>query len=451
MTSPLIKKRIFDMEPKHSTSNQLGDILLDKGIISEAQLHKALEKQKETGDYLGEILIHMGHAEPGDVYSVLSRQRGIPYIDITNLDIDSEVLRMIPRDFAEKFTVLPLFVEGGSLKVAVADHLDVYAFDGISTMTGLHPEPMLSSRQSIRKAIRENYARPDQLENDMRQLVEAEKQKERPPEEAINIHKKEPDTPAVRFVNLIIQQGIERNASDLHLEPHKDSLSMRYRIDGILHEATPPTSDMYSAIIARIKVLANLDVAEYRLPQDGRLRQDPDVLMVGEIRDRETGEIAIRASMTGHLVLSTIHTLNTVATIGRLKSMGIQPYMLASSISLIIAQRLVRRICPRCREQYTPLDENIEALGLSPGATYYHGKGCKYCNETGYRGRIAVYEILPVTKKLSWLISRNADTDQIEESDACKDRKTLRQSGAEIVKQGISTAEEILARTPSDE
>jgi len=553
-------------------SERVGDILCEKGVISEEQLQKALHKQKETGDYVGEILIYMGFAEPEEVYRVLSRQRGIPYIDITNLDIDAEVLQMIPREFAEKFTVLPLFVEGSSIKIAVADHLDVHAFDGISTMTGLHPEPMLSSRQSIRKAIKENYARPDQLENDMRELVEAEKREERPPQAAAK--EKEPDTPAVRFVNLIIQQGIERNASDLHLEPHKNSLSMRYRIDGILHEATPPSRELYTAVIARVKVLANMDVAEYRLPQDGRLRmdeqdidiristiptihgekllmrflnknqlvlelsklgmtepqrkmfenaitepqgivlvtgptgsgktttlysalayintrdvnimtvedpveytfdninqiqvksdiglsfasvlrsmlrQDPDVLMVGEIRDRETGEIAVRASMTGHLVLSTIHTLDTIATVGRLKSMGLQPYMLASSLRMIIAQRLVRRICHRCRGQYTPLKENLEALGLTPEGTYYQGRGCQFCNETGYRGRIAVYEILPVTKKLSWLISRNAEAEELEKSDACANMKRLRQSGAELVKQGITTAEEVLAKTPSQE
>jgi len=554
--------------------DRLGDILLARGVITQEQLEKALEKQKETGDYLGEILIHMEYASAKEVYGVLSRQRGIPYVDIANLDIAPEVLEMIPRDFAEKFTVLPIAVEGGTLKIAVSDHLDVHAFDGISTMTGLYPEPTLSSRQAIRKAIREHYARPEQLDDDMRHLVETEQRKKEDLPPPVNIDDNEPDTPAVNFVNLIIQQGIERNASDLHLEPHKDSSSLRYRIDGVLHEATPPTSDMFAAVISRVKVLADLDVAERRLPQDGRLRldeydvdiristiptihgekllmrflnknqlvldlaklgftdsqrkmfeyaisqpqgivlvtgptgsgktttlysglayvntrdinimtvedpveytfsninqvqvkagiglsfasvlrsmlrQDPDILLVGEIRDRETGEIAVRASMTGHLVLSTIHTLNTTATISRLKSMGLQPYMLASSLSLIVAQRLARRACIRCRQEYEPLPENLTALGLPPDGKYYRGKGCQYCNETGYKGRIALYEMLPVTKDLAWLISRDADAEEIEKSDACKNVKTLRESGAEVVKQGITSAEEVLAKTPAED
>lgn len=552
-------------------SSRIGDILLEKGIISEEQLEKSLEIQRKTGDYLGEILIYLGFADTEQVYCVLSRQRGIPYIDITDLDIESEILEMIPRDFAEKFTVLPLFVEGDSIKIAVADHLDVNAFDGISSMTGLHPEPMLNSRRNINKAIRENYARPDQLERDMRQLVEEEKDNEKPLNGEFKIHDSEPDTPAVRFVNLIIQQGIDRKASDLHLEPHKDSIVLRYRIDGILHKATPPSRQLYSAVVARIKVLANLDVAEYRLPQDGRLRldkydvdirmsiiptihgekvlmrfldqtqlvldleklglsidqqkilntnlqepqgiilvtgptgsgktttlysslayintpdvnimtvedpveytfaninqiqvksdigltfasvlrsmlrQDPDVLMVGEIRDMETGQIAMRASMTGHLVLSTIHTLNAVATISRLQAMGLQAYLLASSLNLIVAQRLVRQICHRCKKVYKPLPENLEALGLPAEGEYYAGKGCKYCNNTGYRDRIGIYEMLPVTKELSWLIARNAEEEDLEKSETYKNMVTLRQSGAEKVKEGITTVEEVLAKAP---
>lgn len=555
------------------STSRLGDILLEQGAITQEQLTNALEKQKATGDYLGEILIHLGYADSQQVYRVLARQRGIPHIDISKLDIDFEVLRMVPRDFAEKYNVLPLFVEGASLKIAVADHLDVMAFDGISTMTGLQPEPMLSSRAEIRRAIEENYARPDQLEHDMQQLLEAERRKERPKHEIFKIEEEEPDTPAVRFVNLILQQAVERKATDLHLEPHKDSAAMRYRIDGILHEATPPTRALYQPVVSRIKILAHLDIAEHRLPQDGRfrldeydmdirvstiptihgekvvmrfldknqlvvdlaklgmtrqqekifrdaitepqgiilvtgptgsgktttlysgiwyinnsdvnimtvedpveyvfpnlnqiqlkpeiglrfasvlrsmLRQDPDVLMVGEIRDRETGEIAVRASMTGHLVLSTLHTVNAVAAIDRLESMGVQPYLLASSLSIIVAQRLVRRICYRCKAPYEPVPESLQALDLDPDAQYYAGAGCQYCNMTGYRGRSAIYEMLPVTKELSWMISRKADDEELESSQSYRKMMKLRQCGAEQVKNGITTAEEVLAKAPAE-
>lgn len=561
------------MENKYAEApHRLGDILLEKGVITEEQLKNALDKQKKTGDYLGEVLIHLGYAATPQVYHVLSRQRGIPYIDITNLDIDAEVLHMIPREYAEQFTVLPLFVEGASIRIAVADHLDVMAFDGISTMTGLHPEPMLCSRSEIRKAIRENYARPDQLEHDMQLLLEAERKRERPKEEVFQLEQREPDTPAVRFVNLLLQQGVERKASDLHLEPHKDSAVMRYRIDGILHDATPPTRMMYDSVVSRIKVLAGMDIAEHRLPQDGHfrledcdidirvsviptihgekvvmrfldksqlvldlsklgltegqhenyvdallqnqgivlvtgptgsgktttlysglsyinkpdvnimtvedpveyvfpninqiqlkpeiglrfaavlrsmLRQDPDVLMVGEIRDKETGDIALRASMTGHLVLSTLHTQNAITVVDRLSSMGVQPYLLASSLKLIIGQRLVRRICHRCKVQHDPVPESLKALGLPPEGEYFKGKGCEYCNKTGFRGRIAIYETLPVDTELARLIARNAPEEELSKSQACRNMLSLRQSGALKVKEGLTTAEEILIKTPA--
>ncbi len=560
-------------DEKGGDAPRLGDILLAQGNITSEQLQNALDVQNKTGDFLGEILIHMGYADAPSVYRVLSRQRGIPYIDVTHIDIEAEVLQLIPREFAEKFTVLPLFVEGTSIKIAVADHLDVTAFDGISTMTALSPDTMLSSRTEIRKAIRENYARPDQLEHDMQRLLDDERRKEQPRDEETPLKGQEPETPAVRFVNLMLEQAVERKASDLHLEPHKDSATMRYRIDGILHDAPPPTRAMYAAVVSRIKVLSNLDISQRRLPQDGRfrmddydidirvstiptihgekllmrfldkhqlvldlsktgftedqgkaftdalsepqgiilvtgptgsgktttlysgiayvntpdvnimtvedpveyvfpninqiqvnpeiglkfasvlrsmLRQDPDVLMVGEIRDRETGEIAVRASMTGHLVLSTLHTQNAINAIDRLESMGVQPYLLASSLRLIVAQRLVRRICYRCKEPHDPLPESLEALGLDPKGEYFKGKGCQYCNKTGYRGRIAVFEMLPVTKELSRLIARSASEDEFEQSATCQKMLTLRQSGAVKAAEGSTTVEEVLSKTPAE-
>ncbi len=556
---------------------RLGDILLSKGLITQEQLLKSLEAQRRTGDYLGEVLIHLGYAEPGDVYRVLSRQRGLPYIDIANLDIESEVLGLIPREFAERYTLIPLAVDGVTLKVAVADHLDVMAFDGISALTGLQPELMLCSRREIRKAIRENYARPDEIEKDMKRLLHVEAAKEEELRKLVLNSGDEAeiaDSPAIRFVNLLLQQAAERKASDLHLEPHKDSVVMRYRIDGILHDATPPTASMHASIVSRIKILANLDIAEHRLPQDGRfrlesldidirvsivptihgekvqmrfldkarlvvelsalgmdprqeelyketlrrtqgiilvtgptgsgktttlysglayintpgknimtvedpveyvfpainqiqirpeinlrfatalrsiLRQDPDVIMVGEIRDHETGEIAIRASLTGHLVLSTLHTNTAAAAISTLTAMGTKSYLLASSLSLIIAQRLIRRICHRCKEVDTPDAVLLEKLKLDPKGTYYKGKGCRYCNDTGYRGQVAVFELLPITRSVARLISRDASEQEITAVAVQDGLISLLESGAEKVRQGITSAEEVLARISSEQ
>ncbi len=552
---------------------RLGDILVRKGVVNRQQLDLAVEKQKQTGDYLGEILIHMGYADPSEVYRVLARQRGIPYIDLGNVDISTEVLATVPREFAEKYTLLPLAVEGATVKVAVADHLDVYAYDELAALTRLQPDLLLSSRSEIRKAIRENYSRPDEVEKHIRSILVSESEREAERKAAAarqSSQAKEPveDAPAVRLVELLLQQAIDRKASDMHLEPHKDSVSLRYRIDGILHETSAPTRGMYDAVVSRVKILTDLDIAEHRRPQDGRfsledfgvdvrvsivptihgekvqmrfldtqrlvldfgdlglseahsrqyaevleqsqgmvmvtgptgsgktttlysglaftnrpeknimtvedpveyvfptinqiqvnpgiglrfsnilrtiLRQDPDVIMVGEIRDHETAELAVRASLTGHLVLTTLHTVSAAAAITRLVSMGVQPYLLGSSLSLVIGQRLVRRICHRCKIPATPPAASLEKLGLDPKGEYFQGKGCGYCNRTGYRGRVAVFDLLPVGKRLAHLISAGASVAEIETAAAEEGNVTMVENGAQKIRDGVTTVEEVLA------
>lgn len=557
----------------NSECDRLGDVLLRKRVINSQQLDLAIERQQQTGDYLGEVLIHMGYADAGEVYRVLSRQRGIPYVDLSIVDINTEVLAMVPRAFAEKYNVLPLAVEGATIRVAVSDHLDVFAYDELSALTRLQPDLVLSSRAEIRKAIRENYTRPDELEKHIRGILvtEAEREAERRAEAAQHAGCKEEateDAPAVRLVDLLLQQALDRGASDMHLEPHKDSVSLRYRIDGILHETSAPTRGMYDTVVSRIKIISDLDIAEHRRPQDGRfsledfgidvrvsivptihgekvqmrflntqhlvldfadlglsarsakiyesvleqsqgmvivtgptgsgktttlysglaianrpeknimtvedpveyvfpainqiqvnptidlrfsnimrtiLRQDPDVIMVGEIRDRETAELAVRASLTGHLVLTTLHTVSAAAAVTRLISMGVQPYLLGSSLSLLVAQRLVRRICSRCRQAASPSQAALEKLGLDPQGEYVSGKGCGYCNHTGYRGRVAVFEVLPVTKRVAHLISGNVSVPAIEKQAVKEGNVTIVENAAQKVRDGVTSVEEVLA------
>ena len=264
-------------------SDKLGETLMRLGIVNAQQLDIALQKQAATGDYLGEILIHLGYASATDVYRVLSRQRGIPYVDVALVDIPPEVLDAIPREFAEKYTVLPLAVEGDAIRIAVADHLDVMAFDDISQLTRMQPAFVLSSRREIRKAIRENYSRPSETEKQIERILSEQAAIEVKHQQQL-LQSKEPEqpvagnSPAVRFVDIMLQQAVDRKASDLHIEPHKDSVTLRYRIDGILHEAAAPTRSLHEAIVSRVKILANLDIAERRLPQDGRFHmRDLDV------------------------------------------------------------------------------------------------------------------------------------------------------------------------------
>jgi len=552
---------------------RLGEVLVRKGVVNRQQLDLAIEKQKQTGDYLGEILIHMGYADPAEVYRVLARQRGIPYIDLASVDISTEVLATVPREFAEKYTLLPLAVEGATIRVAVADHLDVYAYDELAALTRLQPDLLLSSRGEIRKAIRENYTRPDEVEKHIRSilLTESEREAERKAASDRNsAQTKEAveDAPAVRLVNLLLQQALDRNASDMHLEPHKDSVTLRYRIDGILHETSAPTRGMYDAVVSRIKILTDLNIAEHRHPQDGRfsledygvdvrvsivptihgekvqmrfldtqrlvldfsdlglsdvhsqmyasvleqsqgmvmvtgptgsgktttlysglafanrpernimtveepveyvfpainqiqvnptiglcfsnilrtvLRQDPDMIMVGEIRDHETAELAVRASLTGHLVLTTLHTVSAAAAVNRLISMGVQPYLLGSSLSLLVSQRLVRRICHRCKVPASPPPASLEQLGLDPKGEYFEGKGCAYCNKSGYRGRIAVFEMLPVGKRIAHLISGGASSADLEQASAEEGHVTMVENAAQKIRDGVTTVDDVLA------
>ncbi len=559
----------------HETEDlRMGTILVRKGVISQDQLESALDKQKKTGKYLGEILQESDLATSGQVYQALSEQLDMQYVSLYDIEeVDVSVLQMVPEGFARRFKLLPLALEENTLKVAVTDHFEVVALDSISSNTGCMVETVLAERNELEDAIDREYRRLSNIEDDLQDLLfetEEEEEEEAAPEE--DLEAEALDAPVVRFVSLLIHQAIEKNASDLHIEPQKNSVDVRARIDGVLHKLTPPTKTMFPAILSRIKILSGLDISERRLPQDGKcvvenkdidirvstlptiygekvvmrlldksnlmmglpqlgfepeqqkafekglqspqgiilntgptgsgktttlysgliyvrseaknivtvedpveyeisgvnqvqvksqigytfatalrsiLRQDPDIVMVGEIRDLETAEIAVRAALTGHLVLSTLHTNSAVATISRLVDMGVKPFMLGSCLDIIMAQRLVRRICGRCKEPYEVPGAVRKALGIREGAQLYRGAGCSRCMNTGYSGRVGLYELLKVTKPLREAISSGAPESELFDLAKEAGMITLRECGARKIEQGLTTPEEVEGCTPA--
>ncbi len=551
---------------------KLGERLVRQGVITQAQLGESLGKQRETGRYLGEILITEGYATVEEVYQTLSEQIGLVYVDLATETVDFGATQLIPEKLARRFHLIPIAIDGDVLTVAVADHLDVVALDIVANNTGCRVRPVLSSRQSIQSAIDQFYGRVGALEDDLQAILETEEREKEEVEPSVaQLEVGAHDAPVVRFVNLLIRESVRKRASDLHIEPRRDSVSVRARVDGRLRRLTAPTKAMFPAVVTRIKILAGMDIGERRLPQDGRfrvvedknidirvstlptihgekvvlrlldksklllklsslgfeeeqrdlfnwaltrpqgvvlvtgptgsgktttlysglasisredqnvitiedpveyelegvnqiqvraaigltfaqglrsiLRQDPDVVMVGEIRDLETAEIAVRAALTGHLVLSTIHTNSAVATITRLADMGVKPFLLGSCLTLILAQRLVRRICDSCKRPYEPPKEMLETLGIPETAECVHGAGCARCDGTGYYGRVGLYEMLPIDVDLSKLITQGVSEEQLEEAARQAGLITLRECGVKKILTGVTTPEEVIAET----
>jgi type IV pilus assembly protein PilB len=561
----------LDLE-QSAEKNMLGEALLERGIITENELSEALEKQNDTGHYLGELLVREGYAEPGEIYPVIAEHVGIQYCELCEDRVEMQAVDAVPGRLARRFGVMPVEIRDGNLMVATSDHLDFWAMDVISTNTGHPVEPLLSPQSSIRKFIDTYYGEKEKIEEDLRSILDnAEEEAQEEDLESVQALEMEArDTPVVRFVNLIIREAVEEDASDLHIEPTEDGVDVRARIDGVLRPLTCANKNMFSGIVSRIKIMASLDIGEKRLPQDGRfrlsgrnidvrvstlptidgekvvmrlldrdnllldlsklgfepdqqdyfetalaepqgivlvtgptgsgktttlysglgsmkrddknvvtvedpveyqlpqvnqvqirpdigltfasglrsiLRQDPDVIMVGEIRDLETARVAIRAALTGHLVLSTLHTNGAVATITRLHDMGVEPYLVGSCLSLVMAQRLVRRICEECNEPFEVGDHLSEKLGLPQGHLCYRGAGCRYCHQSGYRGRVALYEMLPMTRDLRDLTAEGASEPELLHAANERGFVTLREAGIEKVRQGLTTPEEVLSKT----
>ncbi len=554
--------------------------LLDKKIITPDQLTQALTKQKETREDLEKILVDLNFVQKKELTASKKKES---YYDEKSLlgRVDPEALKLIPETIARRYRVIPLSKNGKVLTLAVTDLNDVVAIDTVRTISGYEIKTVLTSEKDIMTAVERYYSGSPDMETVLLDLVKVNGSLIQPEigEDLTQVKLKANDPPVVKFVNLLLLDAVERRASDIHIEPRKGTVNIRIRIDGVLQNMTPPPKIMHSAIISRVKILSNLDIAERRLPQDGRcavkigdrevdirvstfstlygeklvmrlldkeklslglgevgfgpdelskfekvikrpygmiletgptgcgktttlyaglkhintseknivtiedpieyelaginqtqvkseigldfarglraiLRQDPDVILVGEIRDRETAQIAARAALTGHLVFSTLHTNDAVAAIAQLRYFGIEPYLIGSAVDLVIAQRLIRRVCPNCREYYTLSENALHQLGLGNGDKnefkLVRSKGCRQCSYTGYFGRIGIFQFFEVGPRVKQLIFERADMHVLRTEATRQGMKTLRESAIERLRQDITTVEEVLSVTLED-
>ncbi len=566
---------------------KLGELLLKAGLITPAQLEKALEEQRTRGGRLGEVLQKLGYVSEEDIIECLSHQYGVPSINLRNFEIDAAVAKLIPEDQARKHNIIAILKTGQTLTVAMADPTNIFAVDDITFSTGFKVDPVVASEEAIREAIDKVYGstREVELKKVMEDLATVEEEalellEEEEELDVAELAKESTEAPVVRLVNIILTDAIKRGASDIHIEPYEKTFRVRYRIDGILQEIMTPPLRLKDAITSRIKILAKLDIAEKRLPQDGRiklkakvegrtreldyrvstvptlfgekvvlrlldkenlrldmtklgfeksslkkfedailkpygmvlvtgptgsgktntlysaisrintpevnimtaedpvefqlpgvnqvqmkdsiglnfaaalrafLRQDPNIILVGEIRDFETAEIAIKAALTGHLVLSTLHTNDAPSTISRLMNMGIEPFLVATSVNVIAAQRLVRRICSNCKEEVEVPIQSLLAVGFSEAEAHslkiYRGRGCDRCGNTGYKGRVGLFEVMEITEDIRELILSGATVVELRRKAIEEGMITLRQSGLHKIREGITTIEEVVRET----
>lgn len=556
---------------------RLGDCLVQKGLITEEQLDTALQEQKNKGMKLGETLAELGYVSEDDIIDVLCDQLGIEYIDLRKIKIDEQVGKMLNEEFMRKNSLIPIGYDQlvpNVLRVAMADPMDIVAIDDISIITNLQVDPVLSTKAQINYQIDRMYGSAKAIAAAEQYRKERDKDKEK-----INAEKAEEgrsdevdNSPIVQLVRSILEQGVRRRASDIHIEPMEYEVRIRYRIDGALVKVMTYDIDFLSAISARIKIIGGMDISEKRKPQDGRiamtvdrkeydvrvsilptvngekivmrltskenltrdkknlgfsdeeldkfdrilknphgiilvtgptgsgksttlytalselntedvniitvedpveanmeginqvhvnekagltfaaalrsiLRQDPDIIMIGEIRDGETAEIAVKAAITGHLVVSTLHTNGTASTISRLADMGIEPYLIGDSLVGVIAQRLVRRLCPDCKKPVQASEDEKRLLGIpenQPLTIYEPGTDCETCGGTGYFGRIGVYEIMPVNSKLRIKIAAGARADELQKQAMEDGMHTLKDSGIRLCMEGVTSFKEAL-------
>jgi type IV pilus assembly protein PilB len=544
---------------------KLGDLLVEAGMITQAQLDKALTVQKKTGERLGKTLVNLGYITEHGIIEVLEFQLGVPHVELTATSVSSDVAAVIPASLAERYQVLPLKKEGKKLTLAMVDPTNFYAIDDVRMVTGCEIYPVIAAEREIVQAINETYG--------VRELVEKAASRIRFDDPLASDIQTADDAPAVSIVNSLISQAVKDRASDIHIEPQDKNLRVRFRIDGVLREVVTFPRHTHASLISRVKIMSEMDIAEKRLPQDGRikvneagrdidirvstlptilgekavlrildkqtvildinslgfsadnlskyrnlyrqphgmilvsgptgsgktttlystlaavnvagkniitvedpveyrldgvnqvqvnpraglsfasglrsiLRQDPNIIMVGEVRDTETADIAVRAALTGHLVLSTAHTNDAPGAITRLIDMEIEPFLAASSVLGVVAQRLVRVICPECKQKYTPPADSPERhfLGLGPedAVTLYRGIGCMRCGHSGYRGRVAIHEVMPVTAEMHELIIRRASTGELAALARSQGMTTMREDGSAKAMAGLTTVEEVM-------
>jgi type IV pilus assembly protein PilB len=595
-------------------SAKLGEILVRENLISPQHLREALDYQREHGGRLGFNLVKLGLVSDDMITAVLSRQYGIPSVNLELFHIDESVLRLIPQEVAQKYSVLPLSRVGATLTLAMVDPTNVFAMDDIKFMTGLNVEPVVVAEASIQQAIAKYYGTSreielaavsadeavfetsgknanggithadlvslDSIDFEVGRTEDVEVVEDNEEIDLSTLSRMSEDAPVVRLVNVLLVDALRRGASDIHVEPYEKELRIRFRIDGVLYDVMHPPLKLRDALISRVKIMSKLDISEKRLPQDGRikikvkvdsrsreldfrvstlptlfgekvvlrlldkenlmldmtklgfepeslvkfqrnitkpygmvlvtgptgsgktntlysalqslntiqtnimtaedpvefnlmginqvqmkeqiglnfaaalrsfLRQDPNIILVGEVRDFETAEIAIKAALTGHLVLSTLHTNDAPSTISRLMNMGIEPFLVATSVNLIQAQRLIRRICKDCKQEHQNPPEALMEVGFSAEEAKtiktYKGKGCTTCNNTGYKGRIGLYEVMEVTDEIRELILIGASALELRKKAVEDGMITLRESGLYKIRAGLCTIEEVVRET----
>ncbi|HYG62577.1 MAG TPA: type IV-A pilus assembly ATPase PilB [Thermoanaerobaculia bacterium] len=567
--------------------DKLGDLLVKSGKINQAQLTEALALQKDQGGRLGTNLVKLGHLNERQLVEALSQQFKVPSVDLNGMEIDEGVVKIIPADIARKYTIFPVTKAGATVTVAMIDPTNVFAMDDVKFMTGYKVEPVVASETAIRAAIDRYYGSTHaiELKKVMEDLSEEsggdlEVLEEEEDLDLATLEEESEQAPVVKLVNIVLTDAIKRGASDIHIEPYEKDYRVRYRIDGILYEMMHPPLKLKEAITSRVKIMAKLDIAEKRLPQDGRikiktkisgkskdldfrvsvlptlfgekvvmrlldkdklmldmtklgfepdslrrfeqailkpygmvlvtgptgsgktntlysalqrintpevnimtaedpvefnlmginqvqmkeqiglnfaaalrsfLRQDPNIVLVGEIRDFETAEVAIKAAMTGHLVLSTLHTNDAPSSINRLMNMGIEPFLVATSVHLVVAQRLVRRICTFCKEPMELPPAGLVNVGFSEHEArtlkLFKGRGCERCSGTGYKGRVGLYEVMEIEDELRELILSGASSYELRQKAMQNGMVTLRLSGLQKIRDGMTTVEEVVRET----
>jgi type IV pilus assembly protein PilB len=552
-------------------SKSLRDTLVKSGLLNETQVKEAIDEGRRTGETLIKSILRKGTIDESTLIAFLEKEMEIPRVDLSSYLVDQKTVNLVPIAIARKYKLIPLFKVGEVLTLAMVDPFDVLAMDEVRSRTKCDVEPMVASSKDIEQAIAQYYGVAGSVEDlikDLGPLPEAAGPVvEAPTEEA----------PIIKLVNLLILRAVSENASDVHIEPTEKNIRIRYRVDGIMHDVSTTPSYLFSSIVTRIKVMGKMDIAESRIPQDGRfelkvegktvdvrvssypsiygesvvmrlldkshalfslseigfseenlqkfdlavkrpygiilvtgptgsgktttlyatlnhiltpekniitiedpveyelagvrqsqinpkaglefanalrsiLRQDPDVILVGEIRDLETAQVAIQSALTGHLVFSTLHTNDAAGTLTRLVDMGIEPFLTASAVASVVAQRLIRTICPRCKAGFQPAKEVLEKVGLDPGKPYqfFQGKGCKNCRSTGYKGRMGIFEILPVDSRIQELILKKASTAEVKQAALQAGMKTLRDDGIQKVLEGKTTVDEVMRVTQLD-
>ncbi|MEL7367874.1 MAG: type IV-A pilus assembly ATPase PilB [Myxococcota bacterium] len=566
---------------------RLGELLVRENLITLQQLQKAQEQQRKGGGRLGFNLTKLGYIEESELTSFLSKQYGVPSINLAEFEIDPDVIKLVPQEVAEKHQVIPVNRAGASLIVAMADPSNIFAIDDLKFLTGYNIEVVVASDGAIREAIGKYYGgdKGDSELNYDEVMAEFDEDEievggEEDAFNVVDLERSAEDAPVVKLVNLILIDAIKKGASDIHIEPYEKDFRVRYRIDGVLYEKMKPPLKLKAAITSRIKIMSQLDIAERRLPQDGRiklklgkgremdyrvsclptlfgekivlrlldkgslqldmtklgfeakplslfkasirkpygmvlvtgptgsgktttlysalselnkstvnistaedpveynlhginqvqmhddiglnfaaglrafLRQDPDIIMVGEIRDFETAEISVKAALTGHLVLSTLHTNDAPSTVSRLLNMGIEPFLVTASVNLILAQRLARKICSECKTPIDVPDSALLDIQVKPEdiGTFqvYKGQGCATCAETGYKGRLGIYEVMEFSEELKEFVINGASSAEIKAESIRLGMQTLRMSAVNKLKEGMTTIEEVTRTSASD-